>query len=139
MEQERVKSRSGLELKLGKGGMADIEFLVQAIQLKTGGKKVSLRVPNTFEVLRAIRKNAILSRSKAGILQSNYVTLRTLEMLIRLNSPSKAVELPQDKIQMKALSSAMEERSSHELKSRLAGIRSENRDLFLKTLTSYEK
>ncbi|HLF20107.1 MAG TPA: hypothetical protein VI704_04920 [Bacteroidota bacterium] len=139
MERERAKGAAMQELKLGRGGMVDIEFLVQAIQLKLGLNNESLRSPNTFEVLRSIRKKAFMNASLAGKLLSNYSYLRALEMLIRLNSWSKAVVIPQEKILLKALSGAMGERSIDGLQKKLAGIRKENRKLFLKTLSSSGK
>ena len=63
MERERAKGAAMQELKLGRGGMVDIEFLVQAIQLKLGLNNESLRSPNTFEVLRSIRKKAFMNAS----------------------------------------------------------------------------
>ncbi|MBI4427700.1 MAG: hypothetical protein HY562_01125 [Ignavibacteriales bacterium] len=136
MERERMKDPKRQELKLGRGGSTDIEFLVQALQLNAGRKAASIRSPNTFELLRLIRKRTILTRSKTIAMQSNYIYLRTLEMMIRLNSAGTSFELPRERILLKAISATMEERSIMDLKIRLGKIRKENRNLFQKTLKS---
>lgn len=139
MEKERMKGRSGQDLKLGKGGMVDIEFLVQAIQMKIGYRMPGLRVSSTFEALRMIKKKALISSPTARMLQFNYRYLRTMDMMIRLNSTAKTAVFPREKILQEALRASMREKSILDVKKRLARIQKLNRSSFMKTLRSFDK
>ncbi|MFN8005635.1 MAG: bifunctional [glutamate--ammonia ligase]-adenylyl-L-tyrosine phosphorylase/[glutamate--ammonia-ligase] adenylyltransferase [Terriglobia bacterium] len=89
MEIELAKEaeENRFHLKAGIGGLVDIEFAVQMIQLKHGAKYHALRVPNTLEALRVIRSLNLLSRSDFEILYLGYEFLRFLENRLRIASP----------------------------------------------------
>src|SRR5262249_43547464 len=56
MRKRLEASRPERDLKRGFGGLVDVEFLVQLFQLKYGGRIASLRRPNTWEALDALRE-----------------------------------------------------------------------------------
>jgi len=134
MEAERAREKAGHNLKLGKGGMADLEFLVQAVELAHGGKKSSVRTPNTFAAFRLFRRMRVLKSADAQKAQFNYVYLRSLEMMLRLNSLTNSVAMPRERVLSKAVSVGLGERSIRQMKARVSEVRAENRNLFLKTL-----
>ncbi|MEK6566399.1 MAG: hypothetical protein AABZ41_06815 [Bacteroidota bacterium] len=132
MESERVKRGKGIDLKLSKGGLADIEFLVQVLQLKDDSRGIGL---STFSSLGRLAEKKILTRSDARKLLSNYGFLRTMELLVRLNSQSGGAEYPGDKKNRKLLASGLGEKSEKTLLARMKSVLLENRRMFLKALS----
>ncbi len=138
MEKERVKEGEGLiNLKLDRGGITDVEFLIQSIQLRQGAKQKKLQSPNEVEVLRHIRATKMLSRSKVEVLEKNYDYLQTLETFVRLNS--NASTLPNEGRMLEFYAAAMGEKSSAALLRRLRSVQKENRKMFMETLQRWKK
>jgi len=135
MEQERsAKLGVGLDLKVAKGGLADIEFGLQAIQLAFGNRNKQLQTPNTFQLLNRLKKMKLLPRADVKVLTKNHEYLRKLETLVRLNSDSKGVILSAAKEELNTLSAAMEESSGAALKKRVNTVRGQNRRFLLKAV-----
>ncbi|WP_286900698.1 bifunctional [glutamine synthetase] adenylyltransferase/[glutamine synthetase]-adenylyl-L-tyrosine phosphorylase [Thermocrispum sp.] len=72
------------ELKLGRGGLRDVEFAVQLLQLVHGRADVTLRSPSTMEALAALGRGGYLGRADAAELESAYEFLRTVEHRLQL-------------------------------------------------------
>ncbi len=72
------------QLKLGKGGLRDVEFSVQLMQLVHGRSDPSLRSPTTLEALAALGAGGYLAREDAATLDTAYRMLRSLEHRIQL-------------------------------------------------------
>ena len=101
VEKESVP-RGGTDrrIKLGPGGLRDVEFTVQLLQLVHGRSDQSLRVRGTLEALDALSAGGYVSRADAAAMSSCYKALRLLEhrsQLFRLrrthNLPSKEEDL----------------------------------------------
>lgn len=75
-------------IKEGYGGLLDIEFLCQYLQLKHGQTFPDLRVPRTLDVLKRFQGQGILSQETAETLEVSYVFLRLLECYLRLHCDS---------------------------------------------------
>jgi glutamate-ammonia-ligase adenylyltransferase len=87
--------RSGiLDLKLGAGGMVDIEFLAQMLQLEHGREMKKLRESHTMSVLLRAQ-GEILPESVAQELVSTYRMYRTIENHLRLTLEQKGTLLPE--------------------------------------------
>lgn len=85
MEQELARENGGrLDIKTGRGGMLDVEFLVQYLQLLHGGGHPSLQTPNTLEALKALRRDGLLEKTEYRLLAGGYQFLRRLESRLRL-------------------------------------------------------
>ena len=85
MEIELAKEKDGIyNVKTGKGGLVDIEFLVQFLLLKHGATRPDIRTPNTLLALDRIKDAEILSREEHTILSETYVFLRTIENGLRI-------------------------------------------------------
>ncbi|MBN2311578.1 MAG: glutamate-ammonia-ligase adenylyltransferase, partial [Candidatus Hydrogenedentes bacterium] len=67
------KGQTHTEVKLGRGGIRDIEFTVQVLQLLNGGRLEDLRTANTLEAIKALERHAILTPFEADTLAGNYV------------------------------------------------------------------
>ena len=84
----------GHNLKLGRGGIREIEFFVQAQQLIYAGRRDSLRLPRTVEGLKALADAGYLDHDAAFQLESNYVRLRNLEHRIQMLHDAQTHSVP---------------------------------------------
>ena len=71
-------------IKSGRGGLLDVEFLVQYLQLREGPARPSLRVRATSQALAALRDEGILAPDLAASLADSYAFLRRLENRLRI-------------------------------------------------------
>ncbi|MBM3477148.1 MAG: hypothetical protein FJX75_28100, partial [Armatimonadetes bacterium] len=95
---EASARRSGWErnVKLGPGGIRDIEFTVQLLQLVFGADDERVRKRSTLGALRALGAAGYLSATEHQTLASSYVFLRTLEHQLQLMHGLGVRELPSD-------------------------------------------
>ena len=77
-------AEAGRQLKLGPGGLRDIEFSVQLLQLVHGRHDESLRSATTLEALSALARGGYVGRADAATLDTAYRILRTLEHRVQL-------------------------------------------------------
>lgn len=88
MERRRVRpispNLSGFNVKLGRGGIREIEFVANAMQLIWGGRKHLLRNKSTLAVLQGLGQLELLSRDHVDTLQRSYRQLRLLEDAIQM-------------------------------------------------------
>jgi glutamate-ammonia-ligase adenylyltransferase len=86
--------RGDRDLKLGAGGIREIEFFVQAHQLIYGGKNKALRVRGTLEALSALAQQGIVPAEERAALSDAYVFLRSLEHRIQVHQERQTHVLP---------------------------------------------
>ncbi len=96
------------DLKLGAGGIREIEFFVQAHQLIYGGKDPSLRLRGTVEALSALTRLRIISEKEQAELTESYVFLRRLEHRIQAHRERQTHVLPQGEEDLRRLARAMD-------------------------------
>jgi glutamate-ammonia-ligase adenylyltransferase len=95
MEVERAgAANKGAHVKLGSGGIVDIEFLVQYLQLRHGRTRPGLRTPNTLEALRTLSAEGLLSAAEATALEESYRFLRRVENRLRIVADLSVNTLP---------------------------------------------
>jgi glutamate-ammonia-ligase adenylyltransferase len=95
MEVERAGSRDrGSHVKLGSGGIVDIEFLVQYLQLRHGRSSPGLRMPSTLDALRALTAAGLLGAAEAAALEESYRFLRRVEHRLRIVADLSVNTLP---------------------------------------------
>ena len=87
---------AGREIKLGPGGLRDIEFAVQLLQLVHGRTDETLRAPATLDALDALAKGGYVGRQDAASLADAYRFLRTVEHLLQLRHLRRTHMLPED-------------------------------------------
>ncbi|MGV1006278.1 MAG: bifunctional [glutamine synthetase] adenylyltransferase/[glutamine synthetase]-adenylyl-L-tyrosine phosphorylase [Candidatus Nanopelagicales bacterium] len=95
------------QLKLGKGGLRDVEFSVQLLQLVHGRGDVMLRSPNTLGALEALAQWGYVGREDAASLASAYRFLRTLEHRIQMRRMQRSHVVPSDPEELRILARAM--------------------------------
>ena len=86
----------GHNIKLGRGGIREIEFFVQTQQLIAGGRNPSLRGRNTVEMLDALAQAKWITPEAAHELKGAYRFLRTIEHRIQMVRDEQTHVLPSD-------------------------------------------
>lgn len=92
--QEVRKQGQEHNIKLGDGGIREIEFIAQAFQLIRGGQVVSLQIPNIWHVFQCIREEELLPLDVTNELQDHYEFLRNLEHAIQCWQDKQTQLLP---------------------------------------------
>ena len=88
MERELARDASKLDFKVGPGGLVDIDFILQLVQIREGRDQPAFRVPGTRRLLAALPQTPFLHPDEARRLREAYRFLRTLETLVRLDADS---------------------------------------------------
>ena len=83
-------------VKLGPGGIREIEFIVQALQLVRGGRDPELAVRPTLEALAVFSRKGILPEAAAQELAQAYLFLRNVEHRLQYLDDAQRHELPAD-------------------------------------------
>jgi glutamate-ammonia-ligase adenylyltransferase len=86
----------GHNIKLGRGGIREIEFFVQTQQLIAGGRNPRLRGLRTLDMLDALAEAQWISKEAATSLQSAYRYLRSIEHRIQMVNDEQSHMLPKD-------------------------------------------
>jgi glutamate-ammonia-ligase adenylyltransferase len=107
VEQSLPAKQAGRELKLGPGGLRDIEFAVQLLQLVHGRTDETLRAPATLPALAALAAGGYVGRGDAEALAAAYRFLRRTEHLLQLHRLSRTHTLPEDPAVLRRLGRAM--------------------------------
>lgn len=84
------------DIKLGRGGIREIEFLAQMFQLMRGGTDPRFRIRPTLEVLDLVKQKEILPASEVEDLKAAYIYLRRLEHRIQVWEDQQTHYLPED-------------------------------------------
>jgi [glutamine synthetase] adenylyltransferase / [glutamine synthetase]-adenylyl-L-tyrosine phosphorylase len=95
------------EIKLGPGGLRDIEFAVQLLQLVHGRADESLRDPATLPALASLAAGGYIGRHDGANLADSYRFLRAVEHLLQLRQLRRTHSLPQDPGMLRALARAL--------------------------------
>ncbi|NBV90397.1 MAG: bifunctional [glutamine synthetase] adenylyltransferase/[glutamine synthetase]-adenylyl-L-tyrosine phosphorylase, partial [Actinobacteria bacterium] len=95
------------ELKLGRGGLRDVEFAVQLLQLVHGRSDVMVRSPNTIHALEQLSTWGYVGREDAAKLANAYRFMRTLEHRIQLLVMTRTHVLPTDEQNLRQLGRSM--------------------------------
>jgi glutamate-ammonia-ligase adenylyltransferase len=100
-------AEAGRQLKLGPGGLRDIEFAVQLLQLVHGRADESLREPATLPALAALAAGGYVGRDDAADLAAAYRFLRSVEHLLQLRDLRRTHTLPADPTALRRLGRAL--------------------------------
>src|SRR6202034_1654835 len=109
------KNMAGRELKLGPGGLRDIEFAVQLLQLVHGRDDDRVRVPGTLPALAALADGGYVGRTDAEDLAQAYRFLRQTEHLLQLYQLRRTHTLPTDPAVLRRLRRALRSTSNPHL------------------------
>ena len=93
---EQIKKASYNNVKLGPGGIRDIEFIVQTLQLIKGGRITALQTPSFFSALSVIEKLNLMDAQVCLFLKEAYIFLRTTENRLQEYQAAQLHTLPKD-------------------------------------------
>jgi glutamate-ammonia-ligase adenylyltransferase len=98
VEAERIPpgEDADFHLKLGPGGLSDVEFLTQLLQLKHGGSLPELRVTGTFPALHRLREAEVLSTADYDSLHDSYLFCTRIRLRLHLQQGRDSNSLPTD-------------------------------------------
>jgi glutamate-ammonia-ligase adenylyltransferase len=104
MEKEIGKeSEQHRNIKTGRGGMVDVEFIAQYLQLLHGRENPSLRRRNTIEALQALQGEQLIAKNDCETLISGYKFLRRMENKLRLVHDQSVNELTAEPVYLTKL------------------------------------
>ncbi|MFZ9802753.1 MAG: bifunctional [glutamine synthetase] adenylyltransferase/[glutamine synthetase]-adenylyl-L-tyrosine phosphorylase, partial [Candidatus Nanopelagicales bacterium] len=102
--EENVDNKIGeRELKLAPGGLRDVEFAVQLLQLVHGRSDVMVRSSNTLQALDQLAMWGYIGREDSATFSNAYTFLRTLEHRIQLQKLSRTHILPKEDKDLRVL------------------------------------
>ena len=82
------------DIKLGRGGIREIEFIAQVFQLIRGGQDASLQIKPTLQVLNLLKNKGLLPEKTVSELTQAYVFLRNLEHRLMYVDDAQTQDLP---------------------------------------------
>ena len=107
MRRRLEETASPRNLKRGRGGTVDIEFLVQMLQLQHGGDQPAIRASRTLDALTALETAHLLSADDTAFFSTAYRLLRNVEARIRLMNSAGRHEFPTDEADQSKLAFLM--------------------------------
>jgi len=96
------------DLKLGVGGLRDVEFAVQLLQLVHGKSDETLRTQSTLAALRALADGGYVGREDGAALSEAYAWLRTLEHRIQIHKLRRTHLVPESTSDLRRIGRSME-------------------------------
>jgi glutamate-ammonia-ligase adenylyltransferase len=110
-------------VKLGPGGIREIEFIVQALQLIRGGREPELAVRPTLQALSLLPRKNLLPQDAAHELAEAYVFLRNVEHRLQYLDDAQRHELPEDAADRARVAAMMGFADWHGFYARLSAVR----------------
>ncbi len=112
---------AGHDVKLGRGGIREIEFSTQVLQLIWGGRDPALRDPTTLGALAALAAAGRIDRRAAADLADAYVFLRNVEHRLQMVADRQTHRLPEDEEGLSRIASFMGFAEPEEFRTALVG------------------
>lgn len=105
---QQVK-RKGMDsnIKLGDGGIREVEFIIQSLQLIHGGRNLSLQRRNTIKALHALIEHHHYEKKEGAALEQAYLFLRNVEHSLQAYADKQTQSLPQESKQQLRLAFAL--------------------------------
>ncbi|MGY1813088.1 bifunctional [glutamine synthetase] adenylyltransferase/[glutamine synthetase]-adenylyl-L-tyrosine phosphorylase [Blastococcus sp. SYSU D00820] len=113
VEENIPPAQADRELKLGRGGLRDVEFAVQLLQMVHGRVDERLRVGGTLPALMALSAGGYVGREDAATLIASYRFLRTVEHRLQLLRLRRTHLLPTDEQQLRWLARSLGYKPDH--------------------------
>jgi len=107
IREEVARREMAGNVKLGPGGIREIEFIAQVFQLIRGGREMELQIRPTLAVLALLEKRRQLSAEDVAALSAAYDFLRRVEHRLQYLDDAQTHELPQDADDQVRLAKAM--------------------------------
>lgn len=96
-EMTRVRNRRGhWNVKVGEGGIRDLEFFIQMLQIVNASSHEVLQTTNTLKVLNGLRLAGFITDRESSEIKHSYLFLRRLENHLQMRDEQQVHELPDD-------------------------------------------
>ena len=120
-----AKGQAGRNVKLGTGGIREIELVIQSIQAANGAERPQLLERNTLKALNSIRSQNLISDEERHVLHDAYLFLRDVENKLQMVDDAQTHSLPREQEELRACA-------------RLLGYRSEKGDVAEQLLKDFQ-
>ncbi|WVD68102.1 bifunctional [glutamate--ammonia ligase]-adenylyl-L-tyrosine phosphorylase/[glutamate--ammonia-ligase] adenylyltransferase [Orbus wheelerorum] len=107
IEREVRRRKLDNNIKLGAGGIREVEFIVQVFQLIRGGRLPALQTRSLLEALSIIEQDKLLMTEETDTLRHNYLFLRRCENILQGINDEQTQTLPDDVLDKQRLALAM--------------------------------
>ncbi|MBX7219167.1 MAG: hypothetical protein K1Y36_04410 [Blastocatellia bacterium] len=107
IDRRQAERSGGYNVKLGKGGIREIEFIAQALQVSHGGQDPWLRVPQTVIALQRLAEKGYLTEAERTRLTEAYTFLRNCEHRIQMEQGAQTHNVPLDEEKLGLLARRM--------------------------------
>jgi len=93
-QRMKIRQQRGRNVKLGAGGIREIELIVQALQVSHGARTPQIHERNTMKALGALRDQSLISMEECETLTRAYVFLRDVENKLQMVNDAQTHSLP---------------------------------------------
>lgn len=124
------KIKSEQNIKLSRGGIRDIEFPLQALQLLNGGKYPALQTGNSLIAIDALSKFDLLKKDETQFLTNAYVFFRKIEHFLQLMNDAQTHTIPESGEILEKLSAFLEFKNEKEFERELAETKRKVHDFY---------
>jgi glutamate-ammonia-ligase adenylyltransferase len=131
MRQRMEENASPRNLKRRPGGIVDVEFIAQMLQLKYAKQSAEVLQPGTIEALSTLADNGYLASEQADFLKESYRFLRSVEARLRLMNTTGRHDLPEDEHELAKLAYLFGSTTGAALAQQCEKYTQENRRLFV--------
>ncbi|MFT4925713.1 MAG: glutamate-ammonia-ligase adenylyltransferase [Phenylobacterium sp.] len=104
ISQEARRKNTGLNIKLGFGGIREVEFIAQVLQLIRGGREKQLQVKPLLLALQRLREHQDIDDEQFYQLRDSYLVLRQCEQYLQVFNDQQTQLLPDDNLNQQRLS-----------------------------------
>lgn len=118
------------DIKTFVGGIRDIEFSVQALQLLNGNKIQDLKTGNTLTALEILYKNKLLTKKEYEKFSYSYIFYRNIEHFLQLMNDTQTHRLPEDNDTLERLVHYLNIENVEKLKTKIESKRNEVRKIY---------
>ncbi len=101
--QEVRRKRLTNNIKLGGGGIREVEFIVQALQMVRGGREANLQTQSLLTALEQLTVSQVIDEHEASGLKNNYLYLRRVEQYLQIFDDQQTQTLPDDELNQQRL------------------------------------
>ncbi len=130
--KKNIESRSSdANVKLFQGGIRDIEFSVQALQLINGKRIPQLRTPNTLNAINILEQHKLLTGEEAETFRTAYIFYRKIEHFLQLMNDKQTHTLPDNEELFSKMVYFLGFKNKNEFLTKLESFRASVREIFL--------
>ena len=124
------------DVKLGRGGIREIEFVVQTLQFIHGGRHAFLQETSTMKALRALAELELIPRKEVVDLDRAYRFLRQVEHRLQIEAEQQTHTVPRDPVTLKRLARSLGFDSANEFSAALKKTMQNVRSIFDRVILS---